>query len=1232
MARRKNLKPGDPLAAVAPAPRPRTAPAANSVQFTYDGAGRLQDKVVALSQAQTSIPPGVVQSKYSATTSYGYDFFGNLVLEVDPLGNAISMTYDAMGQLLLKDTAGLRTENFQYEPGGKISQYTNPLGGITNTSYTAGGRPRLQANPDGSVLQWRYYTDGRLQQEILRNGSSWTTVYDDINRTVTRTLTNSTGAVLATDISAYDRRGNLVSHTDPEGYVKTTTYDGLNRVKTATGPAAIAGSAQQSTTFIYGASAKTLGTQNAFGEQTVTTSDALGRPQLIQVLDASSNVIRTTGYAYSSDNNAVTVTEGTGAGAVTRTTWTDTLGRPVLTVFGDGSSTSNVYDLDGNLLFTTDALGQTTGYAYNALNQLTTQTLPDGTATGFTYDAAGNLLTRAMAGGSLIQSQTYDSAGRKLTEQLSSGNAGTRQYSYAYYQAGSPAVGLLQTVTTPRDTVTTAYDDFLRPQTLTTSGTLPETNGSTIYGYDRRNLVTSISQSSVANAAGPATQVNRTYDGYGHLLTETVAAGGSTYASVTQTWDAAGRRASLNDASSNLPAPLFAYQHRADGLLEQVTANNQNYAFNFADNGLLTGRVNPFRSLSVDSRDGAGRILGQTQVVSGTAALVEDMFWQANNTLTSYSATRGSTGAWNDTRAYSYNARGQLLMEGFAATPGAMSAFNYTFDGTGQGLGVRLDAKIGTGSPVSWETSATVDGFGRVTADSQLNASGSAVPSTAVPASGVASGADHIDIFVDGISQGRANYPGSGAWSTNLNLAGGSHTLTANAVDPSGLFTATANSTFTVKNGSSSAAVGPAISAFDGDGNVVSRTWSSGLTQTLSWDAFGRLIKVSQRDSANNGYDWTAVYDGLGRRISTAQQPVANNNSSGAATVTTSIYDPQVEFLEIGVSVNGAKAWKVFGPDLNGRFGGLQGTGGLEAVILDADGTTTGVINDQFGNGVATVSGTGSGASVTWNTTRVGAYGPLPGIVPQTLGDVTQLAAATAWRGHRIDPTGFYWLGARYYEPTSGRCLSADPMGHSASPSLYDYANGDPVNHTDPDGRLPVITFADGHKAVAQTAQDFMNIIRAAPDNSITLIRFDANGLGEHGNSTTQWINDPAFLNGDVIHYIAPLKSLVIGEGPAPTASLNVKLIGEKLDTSGVIYLTGCNTAEGDDNIASALSAALSPYRPDVTVIGNQGQVGSLGGYVLPDLGALAPDWLKNIIEYRYPQSYKDGSPVCKKK
>jgi hypothetical protein len=60
--------------------------------------------------------------------------------------------------------------------------------------------------------------------------------------------------------------------------------------------------------------------------------------------------------------------------------------------------------------------------------------------------------------------------------------------------------------------------------------------------------------------------------------------------------------------------------------------------------------------------------------------------------------------------------------------------------------------------------------------------------------------------------------------------------------------------------------------------------------------------------------------------------------------------------------------WKVYGPDINEVYGGMQGTGGLEAVVMDAGGTATGVLNDYFGNGVATISG----GSVTWSPTKVG--------------------------------------------------------------------------------------------------------------------------------------------------------------------------------------------------------------------------------------------------------------------
>lgn len=938
----------------------------------------------------------------------------------------------------------LRSEGYTYEPGGKVQTYTNPLGGVTTTYYTFAGKPRRQENPDGSVQEWRYYTDGRLQKEILRNGSYWLTTYDDIAHTVTRTLTKADGStVLATVVSTFDLRGNLISQTDPEGYAKTFTYDGLNRLKTATGPAAVTGSAQQTTTNIYSASAKTATTQNALGEQTVTVSDALGRPLTVDVKNSSGTVVRRTGYAYSADHQAVTVTNGTGSGAISRTTYTDLSGKPVLDVDGLGKFTRMTYDLNGNRLTTTDPLNHTTTWTYNELNQVATQVLPDTNLTTFTHDVAGHLTLRSMAGG-LNAEQLYDSAGRIISSRLYNGSTVSRSFAYAYYPSTSPWAGLLQTTTAPRDTVTTTYDDYLRPYTVTTDGAAAETDSTTTYGYDKRGLVTSVAQSSPGDAAGPATLVSRGYDGYGQLLTETITVGGDVHSSITQVWNSAGRRNSLNEAGSTLAAPLFAYQYRADGRLTQATANGQDYAFGFADNGLATTRTNPFRTLTVNTRDAAGRIQQATTTVNSVTAMVETQTWRDDGTLDTYGVTRSGTGAWDESRGYGYNDRGQVTSEGFSPAPTTTATLAYAFDNNTAGLGVRTDAKVGSGAPSAWQSSATtVNPLSRVTED-QTNAF-----ARSVPANGASLGADHVDLLLDGVSQGRATHPGwadsVGAWSKTLTMGAGSHVLTANAVHPSGHFTATTSSTFTVN-----VPLVALTTGYDDDGNVSSRTCSNGTAQTLTWDAFNRLIKVSQRDGSNNGYDWTAICDGIGRRLKTTQQAVTADAASGSPLVTISIFDPQVEFLEIGVAVNGVKAWKVYGNDLNGRFGGLQGTGGLEATILDAGGTTNGVVNDQFGNGVASVTG----ATLTWFSSKVGAYGPLPNSTSETLTDITRVAEATAWRSRRVDPTGFYNLGARYYEPTSGRFLSPDPLGHAASMSLYDFANGDPVNQFDPDGRL----------------------------------------------------------------------------------------------------------------------------------------------------------------------------------
>ena len=1157
----------------------RTGPA-DTVTRTYDAGGRLQQEVANRSEVKSD--GSGVQASTSATTSYVHDLFGNLTQVTDPRGNATGFDYDAIGQLRHKKaysgatTTGtaLRSEGYTYEPGGKVQTYTNPLGGVTTTYYTFTGKPRRQENPDGSVQEWRYLSDGRLQKEILRNGSYWLTTYDDVARTITRTLTKADNTtVLASETSVFDRRGNLASRTDAEGYAKTFTYDALNRVKTATGPAAIVGDAQQSVTNTYTTSSKTFLAKNALGEMSVTVSDALGRPLSVDVKDSQGTTVRHTAYTYSSDHQAVTVTSGTGAGAITRTTYTDLSGNPLLDIDGASKITSYAYDLNGNRLTTTDPLSHTTTWTYNELNQVATQVLPDTNLTTFTHDAAGHLTLRAMAGGFSAE-DLFDNAGRVTSSRLYNGATVSRSFAYAYYPSTSPWAGLLQTTTAPRDTVTTTYDDFLRPSTVTTVGTAAETNGTTTFGYDRRNLVTSVAQSSTANAAGPATTVSRGYDGYGQLLAETLTVGGSAHSSVTQTWGAAGHRASLNEASSSLASPLFAYQYRADGLLKQMVSNSQTYAFGFADNGLLTSRTNPFRTVTINTRDGAGRITQETTAVGGSTAMIENQTWRDDGTLNSYAVTHTGAGAWNESRSYGYDARGQVTSEGFSPAPAASTALAYVFDGGTPGVGVRTDAKVGTGAPAAWQSSATtINSLSRVTVD-QTNALGRSIPTN-----GVSLGADHVDLFIDGASQGRATYPGwadnVGAWSKTLTLDAGVHTLTANAVHPSGHYTATANATFTVN-----VPLVTLTTAYDADGNVSSRTWSNGTIQLLTWDAFNRLIKVSQRDATNNGYDWSAIYDGLGRRLKTTQQAIAANAASGSPTVTASIFDPQVEFLEIGVAVNGAKAWKVYGPDLNGVYGGLNGTGGLEATILDANGTTKGVINDAFGNGVASVSG----GAVSWFATRVGGYGPLPGSAAEALTDITRVAEATAWRSRRIDPTGFYNLGARYYEPTSGRFLSPDPMGHAASMSLYDFANGDPVNGFDPDGRLATGALNGGERFAARLNQNIIGLLYLPQDvaNVLGGLAGYFTNLGDGGTRGTAW-NDTTDAAASLVSADGWKQTgnyLITPEGIADTVFMVDATLAGGLKPSGPVT----STAQLAENGLSR-SAVVSTERAEQLLI-----------------------------------------------
>ena len=83
---------------------------------------------------------------------------------------------------------------------------------------------------------------------------------------------------------------------------------------------------------------------------------------------------------------------------------------------------------------------------------------------------------------------------------------------------------------------------------------------------------------------------------------------------------------------------------------------------------------------------------------------------------------------------------------------------------------------------------------------------------------------------------------------------------------------------------------------------------------------------------------------------------------------------------------------------------------------------------------------------------------------PKAIGD--PFAFGAQW-GYTTDQatasdTGLVLCGWRYYDPTTGRFLTRDPIGYAGGMNLYAFAGNNPVNYADPSGTNPLICGAVG--------------------------------------------------------------------------------------------------------------------------------------------------------------------------
>jgi RHS repeat-associated protein len=489
--------------------------------------------------------------------------------------------------------------------------------------------------------------------------------------------------------------------------------------------------------------------------------------------------------------------------------------------------------------------------------------------------------------------------------------------------------------------------------------------------------------------------------------------------------------------------------------------------------------------------------------------------------LSGYAATRSGTGAWNDNRNFQYNSRNQLTKEPIGLSGNVLATNNYSFDP--YKLGVLTNAQWSGGLTNRWQ--GTLNSLDQIASETwgesnlTLRANGSALNAFSVSAK------------LDGNSI--STVLAGGRWYSDLALLPGNHTLAASAVYAGSSTGSAVTNSFTVVG------TNTVIDYYDGAGNLTNRVFANGKIQFLVWDGFGRLVSVVQRDNPTNGFNWTAIYDCLGRRLRTIQTPVINGVTNNGLTLTLdSYYDPQVEYQELAVAVNGQRTWKVMGPDINGRYGGVQGVGGLEATVRESDGLTTPVLNDYFGNVLATFSS----STVNWNPVRASGYGPVIGYQAPTLSLSTPLTDSLLWRSRRMDPSGFYYMGARYYDPVAGHFISPDPLGHTSTMDLYSAFNGDPINFFDPNAWAVI-------QAWQQTQQNLINSggfwnNAAAYGVSFGITAFNAFSLGTFSKNDaladrniSGEISDAKFYGGMAVNSGVALASVAAGYGTGAIVS-----------------------------------------------------------------------------------------------
>jgi len=208
-------------------------------------------------------------------------------------------------------------------------------------------------------------------------------------------------------------------------------------------------------------------------------------------------------------------------------------------------------------------------------------------------------------------------------------------------------------------------------------------------------------------------------------------------------------------------------------------------------------------------------------------------------------------------------------------------------------------------------------------------------------------------------------------------------------------------------------------------GNRTGVTPGSGQAQILTYDQANRLTKYAAAGTTSYGYDG----DGL-RMCKVAGSSVQPCQAGG-----------NTQFLW---DVAGSLPLLLKEASASSSTSYVYGPGGLPLEQISGS-TTLWYHHDQIGSTRLVTNSTGA-SQATYS------YDPYGGLASSTGSITNPFRFGGQYQDQPSTESGFYYLRARYYDPTTAQFIAADPM-ISTTRSPFAYVNSNPVNSSDPSGK-----------------------------------------------------------------------------------------------------------------------------------------------------------------------------------